>query len=1041
MQTKVCTIRALELPADIEKLVVMWQASDDQWPGTWSGGVEITTKMIREWHAHINMLNIYVAETADKSKLVGYCSLSERPEEKNTAYLAVLNVQPDCQGQSIGRRLVQQCVERSTELGFHFLSIGTWSGNLKSVPTYKKCGYFWKPDTSVYMENYIPPIRQLACARAYFSRHNWYTTFKRELSQKEDDERWEGMKTYAYHWEQDGDSLSVWVDREAQRLTAVETDTFFAGAMAGDIEPAKGMSTTLRWRISNKQERSMSVSLIASGTEHIQVEKRATLTVAPGETQEFEATVDVALDTPDVRPHHRVPSVRSLFIIDGEVLELGTGLRPQKAVHVSTAPDYVTLFPGVAKTLHVQLQSYLKEDVAATVSLAPTPGISTDWTEKTITIPAKSFAALPLTAQADAGGVYPLRVTVYFEGGQTEPTTLPLFSLPAGGVLAYQSKKETRLENEWTRLILKPKAGRASLAAAQTGVGLASFRERVGPPFGPNELDEKDFTITLQKAIGSITAVMTVDLNDQPGLTLRRELTLNGGPLLKVSSVLINKGTQPREVQTACWVQPQQGKRATFTVPLKHGRVQSRQSEFPAAEEDVGSQPEDFAERWASYSTERGGILGLLWPATLKKLEFSPWGIDFISQKMTCPPQHWTPVGTFYFYAGPGDWRAVRAHARRVAGDSHAEPIPATTRAVHDVRFDPAPLLTLEDAVKTQLVVDNLRNRPMIGQVDLSMPEGLTADRTTFTFNAITIKNTLREDITVTLPKGITAYTVDARLQTRTANEHIAVPVMRLGQPTAVEVTAADNHTWRIDNGRARFGIAPGFSASLFQWEVAGVNHAYSSYPEQTPFDWISPWYGGITPVAMRPGDHDFPGKLHSETFTGAAVDVPDARGIPWRGVRVSADLQREWLRGLRVEVDYLTVGQSNVLKLIYHIHNSTTAKRSLIAGWLSFWQPDGSHQHNVLHAAGLQRQPNTWDSWADTDYWSAVSNGETGRSVMQVSPYPNVGYIDWGAGGHLSCYGTVEVLPESSVERVVYLALCPDLTTAKRYIALKDVK
>jgi GNAT superfamily N-acetyltransferase len=160
-------IREIDMPADAEKLAEMWRVSDDQWPGTFSGGVEFTAEKVIEWHERENMLNIYVAETTDKSKIVGYCSLSEQSNEKNTAYLAVLNVQPDFQRKSIGRRLVQQCVERCTELGFHMLTIGTWSGNLKSVPTYKKCGYFWLPDTSVYMLNFIPPNRNLACAQPY----------------------------------------------------------------------------------------------------------------------------------------------------------------------------------------------------------------------------------------------------------------------------------------------------------------------------------------------------------------------------------------------------------------------------------------------------------------------------------------------------------------------------------------------------------------------------------------------------------------------------------------------------------------------------------------------------------------------------------------------------------------------------------------------------------------------------------------------------------------------------------------------------------
>lgn len=1032
-------IREINMPADAEKLVDMWKTSDDQWPGTMSHGVEITTQWVTEMHERQKMRNVYVAETADRARIVGYCSLCERESEKNTGYLATLNVQPDSQGKSLGRRLVQRCVERCTELGFHMLSIGTWSANLKSVPTYKKCGYFWVPDTSVYMLNFVPPIRNLACAQPYFSRHDWYATFRRAIEQVEDDERWEGMKVFTYRWEEDGEALTVRVDREAQRLTAVEADAFSAAAIAGDIEPAKGMSTTMRWRVTNKLVHPMPLSLIASGTEHIKLDKRATLTVAPGETVEIDAAVDIALDTPDVKSGQPAPCVRTLFIIDGEVLELGTGLRPQKAVEVSTSPEHITLFPGVATTVYVQMHSHLAADVDATISLAPAPGLHIDRTEGSVTIPAKSFAALPVTLRADAGGVYPLVATVYFDGGQTLPERLVIFSLPAGGVLADQGERETRQENEWTRLVIKPKAGAMTLTSVQTGYLQASMREAAGPPYWPSELDEKEYAIALQKNDGRVTAILTADLNDHNGITLRREVTLGGGPLVEIGYALLNKGTTMHQLQLSRRAEIWQEDLVTLTLPLKQGLIQARYSELPAGTDDIPKQPEAFAERWGAFTSERG-TLGVLWDDSIEENEFS-WSVALVSKPLACHPQQWTPAGTIYLHIGPGDWRAVRAHARRLAGqDGVPEPIPATARKVRDVRFEPSPLIALDDTITAKFVVDNLRNQPLEGQVHLALPGGVSANRVDFEVQDVRIDNPLAENVTLALPSQAAAYEVDALLCTRIDDARFPVPVIRLGHRGAVDVTEEDG-AFIFDNGRTRFGVAPGFGAALFRWEENGVNHTLSPYPEVSMFDWMNPWYGGITPTAQRSGDHDFPGKLHREAFTGEVVALPDARGIPWRGVRVAADLQREWMLGLRVELDYLTVGNSNVLKVIYRVRNRTMARRNFNLGALSFWQPDGTSEHNVLHSDELERKPNPFIVWAESRHWASVTNGETGRTLIQVSPYPITRMIDWGTGGHLSFFADVDVPPEGVVERVVYLALSPSLAEAKRYIPLKDVK
>jgi len=181
-------LRQVDIGKDAEKLVEMWKASDNQWPGTWSGGTEITPQMVTEWHQRQKMIDTYVFEIGDK--IAAYCSFNERPEEKNVGYVALLNVAPEYQGRSLGRKLLQRCLERCSELGFHLLTLGTWSGNLKSVPLYKKTGFYWVPDTDVWMLNFVPSILNLPCTRPFFSRHDWYKTFERALTQDEDDERW-----------------------------------------------------------------------------------------------------------------------------------------------------------------------------------------------------------------------------------------------------------------------------------------------------------------------------------------------------------------------------------------------------------------------------------------------------------------------------------------------------------------------------------------------------------------------------------------------------------------------------------------------------------------------------------------------------------------------------------------------------------------------------------------------------------------------------------------------------------------------------------
>ena len=1054
-------LREVDIQQDAEKLAVMWKESDEQWPGTWSRGVEITPQMITEWLERERMINVYVFETQDRSKIVAYCAFNQLPEQENEGYVDLLNVAPGYQGKSLGRRLLQQCLERCSELGFRTLTLGTWSGNLKSVPLYKKTGFFWMPDSSVWMLNFIPSILNLPCAQPYFARHDWYRTFKRELVQAEDDERWNDIKVFTYRWQEDGEALTIWADREAHTLTAVETDAFFAGAIADNIEPAKGASTVLRWRLTNKGDGPMQVSLIATGTEHIKLDHRAALSIQPGETAEIAANVELEPDTPDVRQHKPVPAIRSLLIINGEVLELGTGLRPRPAVAISTAPGYVTLFPGVAKTVLLQMRSYLKEEVEATVSLAPAPGLSTDWTQNELTIPAKSFAALPVTLTAAHGGVYPLHATAYygtagsapFTANKTRPERLAIFCLPPGGLLADKADSttgeqgsnglEARIENEWTRLILRQRGGEVRFMSSQSNIGLGSFQERVGPPFWPSELEDKAYAIALQEENGRITAEMTADMGVYPETTLCRRVTMGGGPLIEIEHTLGNKSTRVHQLQIDRNVQIWQREGAAITVPLQGGIVQSRASELPAADEDIPKVPASFRERWAA-TTSKWGTLGLIWEETVVENEFG-WGVHLLTPKLDCTPQAWTPAGKLYVYAGPGDWQIVRGHAQRLAGtDGSPEPIPPQAREVHDVRLEPQPLVIVDDEVQATVVVDNLRSRSLEGKVELILPAPLRAQPLSFQVSGVTAETPLKESISIALPPTPLAYEGQAVLETRLFDARIPVPLIRLGNRQKVHIVKAQaGEVYDIDNGRTRFSVAPGFTGALTRWEQDGVNHLLSPFPNQGAFGWMSPWYGGITPLVMREGRWDMPGKLDRETLKATEIEQTDGRGIPWQGIRLSAEMEREQLVGLGVEFDYLTVRDSNVLKLVCRVHNRTTARRRVSVGWLAFWLLDSYSTENTLRSHDIERKHTPWESWPEAGHWGSLTNPQTGRTAILVSPYPEVKLIDWGSvGGHLGCFGSVDVMPaltgqSKPTERTCYVALCNSWDQAHIYTCL----
>src|SRR5690554_7555210 len=117
----------------------MWNKSAAEW-----GGFETVydEKRVIDENEDSANLNIWLA--LDGDEVVGYCSFAEYREDKGASYIPLLNVRPDYHGNKVGKALLLRAVEEAIAQGWPRLDLHTWPGNLKAVPLYKKCGFFWE---------------------------------------------------------------------------------------------------------------------------------------------------------------------------------------------------------------------------------------------------------------------------------------------------------------------------------------------------------------------------------------------------------------------------------------------------------------------------------------------------------------------------------------------------------------------------------------------------------------------------------------------------------------------------------------------------------------------------------------------------------------------------------------------------------------------------------------------------------------------------------------------------------------------------------
>jgi len=193
------------------KIVEMNERSQEGWP-TGLDEVIIDERDIIEWYHESKYIDWYLVE--EDNKIVGICTVIE--EDKDTVHLGFLNVDPSYHGRGFGKALVKRCVEKSIELGYKKVTLETWAGNMKAIPVYKKCGFFWIPDTDVKMVSFIPLVAKL--------EKDWYNSLQRKIEVKEDEYEKFGEKIWSYKFK----DLKVYIDSENSSICGIEKKNFKA---------------------------------------------------------------------------------------------------------------------------------------------------------------------------------------------------------------------------------------------------------------------------------------------------------------------------------------------------------------------------------------------------------------------------------------------------------------------------------------------------------------------------------------------------------------------------------------------------------------------------------------------------------------------------------------------------------------------------------------------------------------------------------------------------------------------------------------------
>lgn len=1016
MKTNKFEFRQINIEKDAEKLAKMWNDSDDQWPGTWTNGVPMTAQAIREDFERENALEIMVADNGED--IGGFCSIWMRSDENNASYVALLNVSPQFQKNSVGRKLLKYSVQRAAELNHDRIDLSTWPGNIKAVPLYKKCGFFWVPKTSVEMVNFIPQILKIDCLKNFFEKNDWYSCLDRELNQVEDEEKWEGLKVFTYKFKSKKEEIIIRADKQALGITSLETPEFFAAAIPENAEPSRGLSSQIFWKIKNKTEKEMKVSIIANSDRDIKIDHRKTLTIAPHQTAECSASVEIPVKEPTTKKKGSTPLVKTTFVIDGKVLQLKTGFAPKPAIKISTNPKFITLYPDVKQIVNLQLQNSTKQEITATVSVAPEEGLTTNWKEKNVIIQPESRIGFPLSLVAENHGAYELSVSLCVEIAEKQ-VHIPakdkkVFVLPAGEVVGIIEGDHLRIENEKVRFVIKKKGGNVKVVDLITNEELLWESARPAPPVWPSEYTFADYDLQIEKKNGNIIATATAASKENPGFFFHKKITVGNGDVFSIENIFDNRSSKTLKFQLSEQLIVEGGHRV---LPLKSGIIRGSCSVFPGFADDDYKKPEVFCESWMAVEKDNKTI-GVIWPDDIKQFELG-WGIEYFGKFYDCLPQSQIKTKKSLVKISDGDWKSVRKFWQRIRGKVQNEPVQKEVELLSPLALKTSPevLAFVDDEINATLKIQHSISRKVSGKAKILFPEKWSGNHNEIELIDVNWKNPVEQKIQITAPAGQSSAIGKVQLSTNECDSLVDLPLIRLGNRQKVqlkETLVNGKKVLTLNNGAIEIDISPDFAGSIIAFRENKVNHLFSSFPDVGTLGWMSPFYGGIQPYIG-----ELPGELYKEVFSADPISCHDSNNIEWTGIRQRVNIKEdEDFKGLILEFDFLTVGNSKTIKLVARVKNLTSATWKPKIGFAYFLQPDGSKENTVLCGTEARIKPTDQIITICRNEFGIAKNSNTGKSLILVGDRSDVHLKSWGKdGGHLQyqrkCFVKAEGMSE----------------------------
>ncbi|MBN1434112.1 GNAT family N-acetyltransferase [Candidatus Fermentibacterales bacterium] len=784
----------------------MWEESRDGWPPGFLGATEMTAQSVSREERLSGKLFTMLA--FDGERVVGYNRVEPYGGESDAAYVALLNVVTDMHGRKIGKRLLLDGVERVTQAGYYRLDLHTWPANMKAVPLYKKTGFFWVPETTVYMQNYMPFVLGRPELAEFLGEEEWYSAQVRDLGVEPDLMKApSGRKVFRYAFERrDGARLEVEFDAEGRMLSAWR-DPDISVSIEREAEKVYfGVPVRV----------AVSCSTGSAGRD---------LTLAPelevGDTvEEPDGGISMAVNPKPLAvpytSHDRAPRLTlSVPAGQGRWMELGLGFRAEDLISIETAPIRRPCFGQDRLGLLIRRNADVSS-VSIGVSVAGGRRESHEFD-----LAGTRFQKVEIPLPSLETGPTELGLLPVCDGTEGVETRTVLVAGAFSGAASCQGRRYLVI----TRGLYSIAVGRRGARVSLLGPGyedepmrLASITVPAGPPFWNSDFPYQTYELSLDPDGSGISG--RTSWPSRPGWEHRISCRLLEGGIVEAWAEVANGSDRAGKAQFCCswWWSLSQLLRETTTIPFATGTVSAMHAYnmFPDGDNDFPSRVADLGAPWLVASGRGRSVLGY----------FPDWDSmangNLVSEELVLEPAGSFRSPVFRLLATEGGTDSALRAARALGWDvSDREMLVGFP----EVRGLPAAL-----AGSSLSVINHAH-----GQRKIDVTTGGEKAGEGCSHEGSAVEAALDN-------AGLNI------LEVAMAGRRIELPVFVASGAAEPMLSKDDDGVLSVENGALSVKMRPSSRGHVFSVVAEGSEYLHACDPGPGEFAWEKPWFGGIRP-------------------------------------------------------------------------------------------------------------------------------------------------------------------------------------------------